>query len=191
MCLRGLILRFDAFLRRRLRITDLCDDPECLLRVRVKPAHRTVALPGFTVPAGASLLELHLWNEHVLPIPETGADMLWALRTQRMFLRSLREAARQLERRPEYAGVQAVTGITVLVHAADGSARDMILGRLGFTILPCRNPLGRFGEFWENLYTYAIMWAYNAPSVQRRNVLRMRRSEFWMPAEEFLRRFGG
>jgi hypothetical protein len=118
-----------------------------------------------------------------------GADMLWARQMQRMFLNSLQEAGRQLRDNPRYSGVHAVTGITVLVYGDDGTGRARVLQRLGFTILPCHNPLGRFGEFWENLYTYAVMWAYNAASVQRRHVPRMHRSEFWMMAGDFRQRF--
>lgn len=187
--MRWIVLRFDAFLRRRLEIFDLCDDTECILRARLKRAGRPVTLAGGTVSAGAQVLELHLWNEHVLPMPAAGADMLWARQTQHMFLNSLRETGRQLLENPSFSGVQAVTGITVLVYGDDGTGRARVLQRLGFTILPYHNPLGRFGEFWENLYTYAVMWAYNATSVQSRHVLRMRRSEFWMMAPDFRQRF--
>jgi len=62
--------------------------------------------------------------------------------------------------------------------------------RLGFTVTPYRSPLGRFGEFWENLYAYGLIWAYNPASVHQRQLLGLHRTEMWMPADEFLRRYG-
>jgi len=88
------------------------------------------------------------------------------------------------------AGVQAVTGTTVLIHGADGVVRSRLMQGLGFSVFPTRNPLGRFGEFWENSYTRAVMWTYNAPSVRNLRVFDMRRDEFWMTRGKFLERFG-
>jgi YkoP domain len=188
--LRVLIRSFDAFLRWLLGIVPLSGDPACLLRVRVTHAAQAASLPGGLVPAGAEVLELHLWNERVPPMPYSGPDLAWARRTQRMFLGSLREAARQLGENPGMAEVQAVTGTTVLIFGADGVVRSKLMQGLGFSVFPVRSPLGRFGEFWENSYTRALMWAYNPPSVKNLRVFGMRRDEFWMTRGEFLDRFG-
>lgn len=61
--------------------------------------------------------------------------------------------------------------------------------RLGFMVLPYHSPLGRFGEFWENFYTWMIIWAFNAASLRHRHLHRLRRSEVWMSVDEFLRRY--
>jgi YkoP domain len=188
--MRRVIRTFDAFLSRRLGILPLSSDPACLLRIRFTRSGHAVSLPDGLIPAGASLLELHLWNERVPPIPPAGPDMAWARQTQRMFLGSLRQAARRLGEDPRMAGMEAVTGTTVLVFDADGVARSKLLQGLGFTILPAPSRLGRFGEFWENGYTRALMWTYNPTSVRNLRVLDMRRDEFWMTREMFLNRFG-
>ena len=191
--MRRLIRAFDAFLRRRLGIVDLVpeqSDPACLLRVRLTRATHAVSLPEGPVAAGAEVMELHLWNERVPPMPPGGPDLAWARQAQRMFLRSLREAARQLQEDARLAGVQAIAGTTVLVHGADGVERDRFLQSRGFSAFPARNPLGRFGQFWENLYTWSVMWTYNAASLRNRHLLDMRRDEFWMARSKFLERFG-
>jgi hypothetical protein len=189
--MRRVICSFDTFLRRWLGIVPLSGDPACLLRVRVSRTARAVSLPDGPIPAGAERLELHLWNERVPPMPPAGPDLAWALRTQRMFLGSLREAARQLRDDPRMDGVKAVTGTTVLIYDAEGVVRSRLLQGLGFTVFPVHSPLGRFGEFWENSYTRALMWAYNPSSVENLRVLEMRRDEFWMARGAFLDRFGG
>jgi hypothetical protein len=64
-----------------------------------------------------------------------------------------------------------------------------MMQRLGFIMLPYHRPLGRFGEFWENLFSWWLMWAYNDSSLLRRSFWRLQRTEMWMTREEFLRRF--
>jgi hypothetical protein len=57
-------------------------------------------------------------------------------------------------------------------------------------VFPYRGPLARFGEFWENLYTWGLMWTFNAASLRHRSLLRLRRAEVWMSAAELLARYG-
>jgi hypothetical protein len=107
-----------------------------------------------------------------------------------MFLGSLREVARRLGEDPGLAGMQAVAGATVLIQSTDGFERNRLMQRLGFTILPARNPLGRFGRFWENAYTWAVMWTFSPASLRDRRLRDMHRDEFWMTRSRFLERFG-
>ena len=77
----------------------------------------------------------------------------------------------------------------VLFAAGDGSSGERLFTRLGFTVFPYQSPLGRFGEFWENFYTWALMWAYNAVSLRQRQLLALDRTESWITSGEFLRRY--
>lgn len=88
-----------------------------------------------------------MWNEHVPRLPPDGPDLRWAVQGQRRLVASLRALARQMGRDPRLAGVQAVCGITVLFFPGEGSGGEKLFKRLGFTLYPCHNPLGRFGEF--------------------------------------------
>lgn len=184
--MRTLIRYFDRLLRHLLGVIEFCDDPEGLLRIKLTTAAHDIPLPDHTVPAGTPVIELHLWNEHVPPLPPAGPDLAWAAHSRRMLISSLRSLARLLEIDARLAGAQAIGGVTVLVSLGG----EGLFRRLGFTILPYRNPLGRFGEFWENFYTWAIMWTFNQASLRQRHLLQWRRSEIWMSREEFLRRYG-
>ena len=62
--------------------------------------------------------------------------------------------------------------------------------RLGFAVRPHHSALGRFGEFWENFYTWWVMWTYNPRSLDGRRLIRLERMEIWIQAENFLRRYG-
>jgi hypothetical protein len=188
--MRALIRRFDALVRQAIGVFEFCDDEDCLLRLQITRAPHLLSFPGQEVGAGESVLALHLWNEHLPALPEAGPDLAWARRTQRLFIRSLRAAAAQMRLDPRMASVRAVGGITVLFFPGDRSGGILFIQRLGFTVMPYHQPLGRFGEFWENFYTWWIMWTYNPVSLRHRQLFQLRRSEFWMPVEEFLNRYG-
>ena len=184
--MRALVRRFDRWLSRRYGVFEFSQQPDCLLRLQVAAARRELALPGCRVRGGERVLLLHLWNERLLTLAAPAPGLGWGKTLQRRMLRSLGEAACYLDCHPELGQARAVGGVTVLL--ATGGAR--LVRRLGFTVLPYHSPLGRFGEFWENFYTWILMWTYNPASLPYRSLWSLRRKEFWMPAEEFRRRFG-
>jgi hypothetical protein len=61
---------------------------------------------------------------------------------------------------------------------------------LGFTVLPYYRPFGRFGEFWENLFSWWMMWAFNDVSLNSRKFWRLQRTEIWMTRDDFIHRYG-
>ncbi len=165
--MRAFIKFLDHLIRRASGVFEFTDDPECIFRVQIAPAPHPVTLSdGTHIPAGAPVLWLHLWNEHVPRIGPAGPDLSWALRTERMLLRSLRRLAEWMSASPQASAVQAIGGITVLASPAGDAGGERLLRRLGFELHPHRNPLGRFGEFWENLYTWWLMWSFNPASLR-------------------------
>jgi hypothetical protein len=187
--MRTAIRAFDRALCRRYRVFEFDDSPDCVLRLQTSHAAHPICLgDGTLVQRGDPVLMLHVWNERVPLIGPDGPDLAWAARFQRMLLASLRSAARWLAARPDLAGVRAVGAVTVLVGPDD--KRGGLLGRMGMQAIPYRNPLGRFGEFWENFYSWALMWAYSPASLRHRRLLTVRRREFWISAKAFGTRYG-
>jgi hypothetical protein len=88
------------------------------------------------------------------------------------------------------AKVGAIGGVTVLLDSGNHEAGARLVEGQGFTILPYRSPLGGFGEFWEDIYAWVLIWAYNPSGLNRRGLRSLRRKEFWVSAGEFRRRFG-
>ncbi len=129
-------------------------------------------------------------NERVLPLPAEGASLVWAVRMQRLFAGSLRLLARQMQDDPRLAGVIAIGGVTALLAPADHPGGVRLMEHLGFTVEPYRSLLGRFGEFWENFYTWWIMWTFNAASLRGRRLVRLQRAEIWMSREKLLDKYG-
>jgi hypothetical protein len=190
MILRAVIRRFDAFLRKRYGVYEFSQDEWCWLRLSRSRAPHDLHFPDLEVGRGAPILMLHLWNEHSPSMPSMGPDLAWTLKALRLFVKSLRAVADQMKVDPNLRTLQAVGGITVVIDLSNPSGTGGMFGRLGFVILPYHSPLGRFGEFWENFYTWGLMWAYNPGSLRNRSFLDLRRSEFWMETNEFMRRFG-
>jgi hypothetical protein len=188
--MRSIVRAFDRFLCRLQGVFVYWDDPECFFRVQSTRAPHRLVLPDAEIPAGEKVLGLHFWNEHMPVIPPEGGDLAMALQASRMVVRSFRVLARKMHHDPRMAGVQALGGATALFAFGDDSGGEKLFTRLGFTMFPYQTPLGRFGEFWENLYSWALMWAYNTVSLRRRRFVRLHRTECWMTAGEFLRRYG-
>lgn len=188
--MRSLVRHFDRFLRWAQGVFVFWDDPACMFRARVAQAPHTLCLPDGEIRAGAPVLELHFWNEHMPRIPPEGANLSVAVQGRRMLGRSLRQVAVHIQQDPRMAGVQAVGGATVLFAAGDGSGAEKLFTRLGFSEFPYQSRLGRFGEFWENFYTWALMWAFNEVSLRQRHLVALRRTEIWMSVGEFLRKYG-
>lgn len=188
--MKCVIRGFDRFLRKVLGVFEFCTGPECLLRVRRTALAHPVTLDGRTFPVGTLVVELHLWNEHLPPLPPEGPTLNWAVQTHRRLKRSFQALAASISRDPRLADAELIGGVTVLPLAGAHAGGVRLFEQLGFTILPYRNPLGRFGEFWENLYTWAVMWAFNEPTLAGRHLLGLKRSEIWMTRETLLRRHG-
>lgn len=188
--MRAVIRGFDRFLRWACGVFEFCDEPECILRLRLTQTPHELHLPDQVVGKGKPMLELHLWNEHLPLPPAEGPDLAWAARIGRMWMYSLYRVADTLRDDPRLSGARAIGGVTVLLLLGDHAGGVRLMERSGFTVMPHRNPLGRFGEFWQNLYAWGLMWAFNPASVQGRPLIRLRQAEIWMAADEFLQRYG-
>lgn len=65
--MRGLIRRFDLFVRRLEGVYEFNASSHGLLRLR-RPRARVALGPGWIEP-GQKMFELHLWNEHMPTLP--------------------------------------------------------------------------------------------------------------------------
>jgi len=195
---KTLIRAFDARLRSAYGIYEFSSDPGCVLRIGLGHTPHNLAfapdagsgLAGAEIPGGEPALMLHLWNERVPRIPEAGPDLAWASRLVKGFVRSLHLVGAEMRENPALSGVRVVGAVTVVIDPEPGSSGAQVFRRLGFEVMPHQGRLGRFGEFWENFYTWWIMWTYNSASLRSKSLLGLRRTEMWMPVDRFLARYG-
>ena len=188
--MRSVIRLLDRFLRRAQGVFEYWDDPDCLFRASFGHAPHQISLPDGEIPDGAKVLLLHFWNEHMPHIPPEGPNLNLAMRGARMLKASFRALAREVQRNPALADAKAVGGAGVLVYPDAGPGAEKLLRRLGFSIFPYRHPLGRFGEFWENLFTWGLIWTFNEVSLRQRHLLRLDRSELWMSMDTLVHLHG-
>ncbi|MGA2820146.1 MAG: hypothetical protein ABSF61_05760 [Anaerolineales bacterium] len=188
--MRRLIRAFDRWLSDVEGVFLFSEDPQGLIRLRWAQADGDVPLEDGRVLRGARILELHLWNDHLPPMPEAGPDLAWAAKVERRFVRSLRSLALELRTNRAYAEAVAVRGTTVLLNPADPSGGESLMARLGFMTLPSPRSLGGFGDFWENFYAWWLMWAYNEATLRHRGLLRLRRMQIWMGRQQLLAKYG-
>ena len=187
--LRTTIRRFDDWLSSVEGVVPFTDDPSVILRWQEGRLGWEVSLADCRIPAGSPVLFVHLWNERIPPIAEQGADLEWALQFQRRLVHSFRAVALHLQRTARMDRVRAVGGTLTHIHLGGPDGGRRLLEHLGFTIFPYHRPAGAFGEFWENFYSWMLLWAYNPPSMQSHALLGLQRNEFWVAREDFLKRF--
>lgn len=139
---------------------------------------------------GDPVLGLHAWNERMPKLPAEGPTLEWALQLRGKVVHTFGLVAQEMIRDPRCSQVRAVYGTSAVFSFSDHVGGTRTMQHLGFTVLPYHRPFGRFGEFWENLFSWWLMWAYNNPSLNSRDFWRLLRTEIWMTREEFIRRYG-
>jgi len=182
---RGTIAALDTVLRRRLGVFEFTSDPSCILRISLTRAPVRIDLPGEVhIAKGDPIVDLHLWNERLPQMPPTGADLAWARRMYRAFTISLHLLAKYMALDARMSGVRALYGEPGFLLTSELDAGAAVLRRLGFEVRRPRvraSPWWRFAEFWQNLYSYALLWAYNPASLRHKPFLRLERCQLWMP----------
>jgi ceramide glucosyltransferase len=191
--LRRAILFMDRIMRRRLHIYEYSQDDGCLLRLAIRPNDREVTLAdGTHVHEGAPVGELHLWNEHLPPMPEDGPNLRWGLAFGRQMKQSLADLAAHLESDPSLEEVPALRGV-----ASFGSPYEMghwtaMLEHWGFELVYGPGPDGtwsRLATWAEDQYAKGIAWAFNPPGARDLRLAATRRDQIWMSRQTLVSRY--
>ena len=184
----------DALLRRREGIFEYSDDPICLFRASYVKSPRSVVLADDAhIAEGDAMMDMHLWNEHVIPIPAEGPGMRYGAQFLKGLDRAMAEAARFLRTSsdPQAAAVRAIRCKTIQMPRHGQEQLLRILGRFEMhTVEPIRPTpwLTRVHEFFENFLILILLWTYNPNALRGAKVIR-ERHEFWVSREALLRRF--
>ncbi|MFQ5343217.1 MAG: hypothetical protein ACE5F6_16885 [Anaerolineae bacterium] len=191
---RRFVALLDALVRRAAGIFEFSDDPACLLRLGLARSHAGVVLSdGTVVRPGDWVGQFHLWNEHIPRMEATGPDLTWGVKFYRGMMGSLRMLTTYVEADGRFTSVPAFHGEVAVLQEEDVPAAVQLFKRLGFDTQEPQAPtnwLWRFVRFWEGLYTWWLMWAYQPASLQRRSFRHLVRFDMWISRTELLRRFG-
>jgi hypothetical protein len=188
--MRAAVRLIDTLIRKSEGVFEFSKDPNCILRLQLRRAAHSVTIGNARISKSEPVLEVHAWNERMPKLPEEGATLVWALQLRRQVIHSFKEVAKLMQQNHQYSQVQAVCGTSALFSFSEHIGGTRLMQHLGFTVMPYHRPLGRFGEFWENLFSWWLMWAYNDTSLHSREFWHLQRTEIWITADEFIRRYG-
>jgi hypothetical protein len=185
------IRAIDWIVRKIYRITPLSDDPDCILRIAREPSKWHASLSdGVEVRPGDPIISLHLWNERVLEFLQPHETLGWTRYLLRRFLTSLHILN-------EYLNQQAWGDEVVAMRAEFGFLVTLdvlrpLLSPHGIDVMPLERPKGRFWRraFWDNLYSYLLMWTFNPKSLQGKKITNLLRAELWISREKLGKLYG-
>jgi len=103
---------------------------------------------------------------------------------------SLHMLAAYLDQHPwanDIVALHAELGIIMNLPAAMSIARHH-----GIDAIPKERPRARFGRraFWDNLYSYILMWTFNPGSLRGKRLTEMVRVELWISRERLTQIYG-
>jgi len=188
---RAAVCGLDVLLRRAYHVREFTQDESCILRIALGRSTREITLSdGTRIERGEVVEELHLWNEHLPRMDEEGPSLEWATKAYRLWGASLKKLVAYLEDEPQFANVRAFRGETAFLR--DDLEESGLLERLGFDVLRMDrgDKLRRFEEFWENLYTWWLIWTFNPGSLRRKDFFRLERAQLWISRQALLERYG-
>ncbi len=190
---RAMVHGLDSLLRRQGGVQEFTQDEECILRIVLTTYDHDFELSdGTKVRAGDRICELHLWNEHLPRMPAGGPDLRWGVRFYRLAVESLRSLAAYLTTE-DLRDIVALGGQMALLEKDDSPVLTSLPARLGFDVvnLTARaGRWGRFGHFWENVFSWALMWTYNPGSLRGKRFLRLQRYRLWISRRTLMERYG-
>jgi hypothetical protein len=191
--LERIILGLDGALRRWQSVVEYTRDPTCILRIKLGRLDRGLVLAdGTSGRTGDRFIDLHLWNEHIPPMPKEGASIAWARQMHVCFQQSLQQLARYLAARPDLDDISVVRCTLMFAGAERDGQMVRLLGRYGFDLVPAASHLTmgeRARRFGENILITLIVLTRNAASL-RRDTLRRGRTRVFMSRRALEQRYG-
>lgn len=189
-----MVRRFDVLLRRQFRVQEFTEDEACILRISLGVCKEDIELSdGTIVHAGDKICDLHFWNEHLPPMPPEGPDLRWGLSFYRLAVRSFRSLANYMVVEQGLEDIVALRGQMALPQGDDFLSLVSLCAQMGFDVVNLTlraGHWGRFKHFWENIYSWALMWTFNPATLRRKRFLRLQRYQFWMSRQALLQRYG-
>jgi hypothetical protein len=190
---RRVICGIDRLLRRAQSICEFTTSEHCLLRLAISRADASVRLhDGVSIENGGTIAVLHLWNEHLPPLPKGGPTFAWANRMRQQLLHSLDELAAYAAASSSLRNVVAFQARGAFVSRGRSEKMVSIAAGFGFErIVRDRQPplIIRVQDFVDNFWLWGLVWAFNPRSLRGRALIRQR-DELWISKATLIERFG-
>jgi hypothetical protein len=173
----------EAVLRRYYGVFEFTSDPQCIMRLSHSRSPRDLVLSDDTrIGKGDALLALHFRNERLAAVLRQDATLETGVVLVQGMRHSLRLLARYVQAQHELDAVRALYGDFGFVRDERGEQLQRMLSRLGFDLVAGERPGwdARRRAFWDNLYSWWMIWTFNPASLRRKSFAHMRRNEVWM-----------
>ena len=184
----------DSLLRQRQGIAEISDDKDCVIRIAIAPARRTIELSdGTTIAAGDPMIRMHYWNEHLPMMPPDGPNAAWAAVLLTRLRHSFGILADRLESDPDLAEVRGIEAAPAFAYGFRGAIQlSRICERFGFDVFALENDrrlAGRVHDVLDGFLVWGLIWAFN-PGALRGHGLSHRRIQVLMSRRRLLSLYG-
>ena len=190
---RAGVRTIDLTLQRYYHIFEFTDDPACILRLaRSVSAHDLALSDGTRIARGEPVLELHLWNERLPALPRGGASLNWGIDMTRRARHSLGLLAAYLAGESRFDQIRALHGESGFLELSQFPEMRTLVEHLGFDFVTGDAPGWRVWKytFWQNLFSWWLMWTFNPASLHSKRFHEIARSELWMSRAMLMKNFG-
>jgi hypothetical protein len=191
---RAGVRAIDLALQRHYRLFLFSDNPACVLRVApTVNAHVVTLRDGTLVARDEPILEVHLWNERLPILPRDGATLAWGVDFALRLQYSLRLLADYLAREPRFIHIRALHAELGFLEVDQFPEMHTLVERLGFEFVVGDAPGWRVWRytFWQNVFSWWLMWTFNPVSLEGKHFAKMGRGELWLSRATLIHRYRG
>lgn len=189
---RAGVRAIDLALQRHYRLFLFSEAPACILRLTPTVSARAVTLrDGTGVARGEPILELHLWNERLPALPRNGATLTWGVTFVRRTRYSLRLLADYLVREPQFIQIRALHAELGFLELDQFPEMHRLVEHLGFEFVVGEAPGWRVWRyaFWQNVFSWWLMWTFNPASLAGKHFGKMARGELWLSRAVLIQKY--
>lgn len=188
---RYAIRAIDWIIRFAYQVKPYSEDPDCILRISPSQSKRQIHLSdGVQVQVGDPILALHFWNERLERLPQDRTSLGWRCFFLQRCKISFHMLAAYLDQHPQIGDRLALRGEFGFV--TDLRPAETFYNQLGFDVFLKERPGGRFWRraFWDNVFSYALLWAFRPRSLQGKHLTKLIRVEIWISRGQFMQLYG-
>jgi hypothetical protein len=180
----------DRVLRSLMGVREYCDDRDCIFRLSLGVVREdALLLDGTHLRKGEPVGLLHIWNEHMPPIPPSGTDLAWACATIRAARKSLRLLAHYINSNPALNSLGAFGNESFFLNTRRTSR---LLERIGFSGLVNPPP-----ATWQEclrmravrLWTWLLRRAFNQQSARGHRPNDLLPQHAWLTRRTLMERY--
>ncbi len=186
---RALIRAIDKKRRRQMGIFELNSEKGCIFRACIRPVAEMPFIPKEIGPTGSKVLDLHLWNEQVPPMPLGGPDLVYAKKLIHLAADSFHMLAQFVAQDNRAAEVAAISGLTSMLFSGNIQTGKKIFLRLGLQLAEHRSSAVPVRRFLDDLYAWMLMWTYNPLILRARKPLKIDWYAFWISRDALVEQF--